>query len=1163
MGHQAPDFETTPEIESRVHDITALNRAWFKQQSPIGQRISDALANFVVGTSAQGLVALPALNKTLICDKPGMAFLASLPQNPNQGQSRVFQNAYVKSHELVEDQGVVHEPEKDRRTTGPSTFHVVNHGYKVPYDKTAVPREAASRILLAALNPPKDDMVLPFTVDWGANRAETFVSLLVNPTVVPGVHGFTQQEAMEHLILAPGGMISNLDFIERPFGNAGNQFRAENNLALNPEHWTGDTGVIIFAPHLTGMTFKELGIDPTTLNGSASASDRYNDGQAFLLKFRDESGVVFTIIADNYFGLGKKTIMTDVSFSADRRGLALQEHAGGAWVFPEFDLGGSFAFADLNPPKGVTHTYSAALDVLRDEFEVKPDGHAIDLQHRNHLLLNESARFALTNDRQVVTWTHNDREYTRQLDPAETYFMPNGMCVRIQRDDILRHHTNIKSWKLIGRSAEGTLIHKSDTVSGGGKSELSKPVDDLLRAQQLTVSNLNDALDGVQFLIGLHKSHPEVFKNRRKGEEPGSGRGALDPSRSLTSLVKLFTVSPSYIDEFNALIASVPDESKLMLAHLHMIQSSGEQISDWRQRFGVNRENGRPGKNLEFDGKVVPVCYMRLGLDAEGSANFLMLRPDYWKSFFLKQEDDLTASTLVPTPLLEPSRIIKGIRSAWGYCVRIIHNMEKRYFNRTDGAKDRGAEQKAERDIAGKGNFFTNFEPCPLSEAAKIAANLREFDKYTDAQRAHIERLAALHKEGIDGYFVASDRARILSNGTRSKNPRYMEDDETLVDPVPGRQAEISTRLCRGVPMGTPLYTPVDIIMPARRLNTTDETESGGPIPHIAIYPPLIMQRTPELIEDLICSVTGKSPSTTGGLGSEGAGTKGPFNCLSHAHYLNNQIRALVLSNEPVISTAAEMIGPNHYIGHDLSVAIKEVFARVGREELDVDRLLRLGYIAPEPDVEGRDAGGRDVVSKGATYYYFTERGMLEFFGRVFLTSDKTWSKEEIHPWEQNKDLYVQGKETLARYKKKIALEYFNDGSIDVASEPLRAVLHMMVYDEYRFTPPGAAEPVVWTRESPEYRALFTGEAMLKSAEYRAALEESQRRDCLRLTEQARVLEEFVNENRESLPSAELQMYEGRLIRLKEKTGWVKTDAHLNHILGSIGADRIVPLQSL
>ena len=57
---------------------------------------------------------------------------------------------------------------------------------------------------------------------------------------------------METRFFAPGSLVSNLDFVESIFGNAGDPYLPENDAALDVEHWTGHTGGVILAPHLTG-----------------------------------------------------------------------------------------------------------------------------------------------------------------------------------------------------------------------------------------------------------------------------------------------------------------------------------------------------------------------------------------------------------------------------------------------------------------------------------------------------------------------------------------------------------------------------------------------------------------------------------------------------------------------------------------------------------------------------------------------------------------------------------------------------------------------------------------------------------------------------------------------------------------------------------------------
>ena len=65
---------------------------------------------------------------------------------------------------------------------------------------------------------------------------------------------------MEVRFFAPGGLVSNLDFVESIFGNAGDPFLPENDAGLDAEHWTGHTGCVILAPHLTRLTKQALGL---------------------------------------------------------------------------------------------------------------------------------------------------------------------------------------------------------------------------------------------------------------------------------------------------------------------------------------------------------------------------------------------------------------------------------------------------------------------------------------------------------------------------------------------------------------------------------------------------------------------------------------------------------------------------------------------------------------------------------------------------------------------------------------------------------------------------------------------------------------------------------------------------------------------------------------
>ena len=64
---------------------------------------------------------------------------------------------------------------------------------------------------------------------------------------------------MEVRFFAPGSLVSNLDFVESIFGNAGDPFLPENDAGLDIEHWTGHTGCVILAPHLSRLRKKDVG----------------------------------------------------------------------------------------------------------------------------------------------------------------------------------------------------------------------------------------------------------------------------------------------------------------------------------------------------------------------------------------------------------------------------------------------------------------------------------------------------------------------------------------------------------------------------------------------------------------------------------------------------------------------------------------------------------------------------------------------------------------------------------------------------------------------------------------------------------------------------------------------------------------------------------------
>ena len=295
---------------------------------PVDQRIQTFLYDYL-----QDVPVTKLPTRTFSLDRPGLARVLSLPLDRDQFTSDILSSYRVAN-------GVLHNPRSDRRTTQ-GIFHVTEGGLPIPDDKLGVPKITFAKMLALALNPPRDLMRLPFTATQ-PKPAECFVSLLLRPLVCPAVPGFTAEKTMEVRFFAPGNLVSNLDFVESIFGNGGDPLLPENDAALDAEHWTGHTGCVILAPHLVTVTKKSAGLphwnDATERqrrDGMCWKDEQeiYNNGGAFKLTCRDESGVIVTIIADNYYGYCKKEVKTQISYAANLFGNARRSTPAARWFF--------------------------------------------------------------------------------------------------------------------------------------------------------------------------------------------------------------------------------------------------------------------------------------------------------------------------------------------------------------------------------------------------------------------------------------------------------------------------------------------------------------------------------------------------------------------------------------------------------------------------------------------------------------------------------------------------------------------------------------------------------------------------------------------------------------------------------------------------------------
>ncbi len=1079
---------------------------------PPDQRIQSFIDAYLGDCSSVPVTRLP--ENTLILDRHGVARELSLPMDKDE-----FHNEYVSSYRIRN--GILHNPLSDRRTTKGS-FHIAEGGLPIPGDKIAVPKPVFARLLHAALSPPERHLTLPFTAGQ-AEEARIFVSLLLRPVVCPEIPGREPEKSMEIRFFAPGSLVSNLDFVESIFGNGGNPFLSSNDAGLDVDHWTGHTGCIILAPHLIHLSKRSLGLphwDVASPRQRAEGmcwkdeNERYNNGAAFKLTARDEQGVIVSIIADNYYGYCKKEVKTHISYAANLFGLAEEEHAGGALAFTSRNHGEEYGVDSRTRAPGYSFEEVAAN--YGDLMEVRPEGYGIDKHFRDVIYVPQDLRMDLPS--QTITWEKDGVKQTIPLQPGKIYMQPNGYKIEMLK------HPGAPSWRLIGRDPEGTFCHKPCTVSGGGKSEISKSLNDAVIYGSLFVMDLEADMDQVEAIF--RHDYSNRLKPGCEGEDRDPSRQPLSPERSLGSVIKLLTPSSSYTDEYNAWLDTIPDRI-LSLVFVIKRMYQPQWGDDWRKRLSVDFINGHPGHELKLGERKLVGSYLRVGFEESGAWRVFKLRQDFISAEKVQMEDDITASVVVPADCLDNCSPKSTTPS-----VKLVRNCEYRLFQRPDDAVHRGFDRQAEADMARGDNFLANFEPLSGSALAEIVEDVVGIEQYSEPMRAMLQ---GAYREG--GYVVSSAHPRRI-DGKPSKNPRYLQIRPDLATPVRRYVAEIGARFNRRVPLDMPVCEPVNAVLVGRRNNPP---EPG--VRPLAVYNPIHYQELPELFMDFVCSLTGKSPSTTGA-GSEGALTKGPFNALRPTADLNNALVSFILTGYAGFSTAAGWIGPFFRIDHDISLLVPEIWARLTEQERNPDWLIANGYLEKLKDF---DYEGRRILASRLGYR-ITKRFVHGFLGKIFDAPMAVMPNHILQPELQDMAVFVDGIENIVEAQQRVAQQYFDDGSIEEACPPLQALLHIMAHGQY----------LGMDAHDPAIRALFTRTALLDSDWYRKRLKEKQARDIALWQRHVDYLDAYTRRASHQDLIYRFDIH-GRLDSARRKLAQVSSAEYLSSLRGTLGADPMHP----
>jgi phosphoenolpyruvate carboxykinase (diphosphate) len=137
---------------------------------------------------------------------------------------------------------------------------------------------------------------------------------------------------------------------------------------------------------------------------------------------------------------------------------------------------------------------------------------------------------------------------------------------------------------------------------------------------------------------------------------------------------------------------------------------------------------------------------------------------------------------------------------------------------------------------------------------------------------------------------------------------------------------------------------------------------------------------------------------------------------------------------------------------------------------------------------------------------------------------------------------FADGMEAIVASQGRVALNYFEDGSVEAACPPLKALLHIMAYGGYEGM----------TVTDSRFRALFTREAVLASDWYTARLQARQRKEAALWKRHIKALEAFRRSELEAPAGMDL---EARFAAARRELERVSSPAYLNSLVGTIGAD--------
>jgi hypothetical protein len=151
-----------------------------------------------------------------------------------------------------------------------------------------------------------------------------------------------------------------------------------------------------------------------------------------------------------------------------------------------------------------------------------------------------------------------------------------------------------------------------------------------------------------------------------------------------------------------------------------------------------------------------------------------------------------------------------------------------------------------------------------------------------------------------------------------------------------------------------------------------------------------------------------------------------------------------------------------------------------------------------------------------------------------------------LQPELQDPEVFVEGIDNIVTTQKRVAEMYFEDGSVNQACPPLKALLHFMARGEWEGK----------NLSDPAMRHLFTREYLLSSVWYAARLSARQELDCRLWNRHVEYLTKFLKRTSHADEAERLGIAE-RLQHARQRLKEVGSPEHLQKLAGTLGTEPI------